>query len=140
VTTFYNHREMRCVLRALALAALLAVASCSHPRDSVPIVAEITAITAPDTVHADETFAVVYHAILGGHSAYVLDHVDTLRTNTNLAVRIWSRDASHGGCVLWILREDDFAFAVCASGPGQFGIVGCQPDGRDTLKTITVLP
>jgi hypothetical protein len=137
---FHNRREMRCVARALLLAAIFAVTSCSHSRDSDPVVAEVASITAPDTVRTGQTFAVIYPAVLGGHLSYVLDHVDTIYGQNSFAVRIWSRDASHGGYVLYIFREDDFAFAARSSSPGGFQIVTHQPDGSTKEKTITILP
>jgi hypothetical protein len=131
---------MRCVARPLLLVAILLVASCSHSRDSNPIVADVTSIIAPDTVRNGETFAVVYHAVLGGHLSYVLDHVDTICGEHSFAVRIWSRDASHGGYAPSMFREEDLAFATRSSSPGEFRVIAYRPDGRDTLKTITVLP
>ena len=131
---------MRCVARTLLLAAVLAVAGCSLSRDSYSQIAEITSITTPDTVRAGETFSTSFHAILGNHTAYQLDHIDSLRADSSLAVRIWSLDVSNGRYVGWMIMECDYAFTASAATPNTFCVIAHQPDGSTTQKTITVLP
>ena len=118
--------------------APVAVPGCS--RTPVVQVAEITSITAPDTVVLGTTFPVAYHAILGHTSGFEMDHIDTVETVSSLEIRIWSRDANHGREALQVFTEGDWAFVASPTDVGLFRIVADQPDGDTTEKTITVLP
>ncbi len=105
-----------------------------------PQVARIEAVTAPDTVRVGETFTVEFRAVLGVHSGYALDHIDTLRTRSFLAVRIWSRDFSAGRYVTWGIVKRDYSFTAVASTPGEFSIIACQSGDSTTEKSVVVLP
>ena len=111
----------------------------SYP-PAAPRVAWIESITAPDTVQVGQTFTPSFHAIMGEHLSYRLHQIDTVRTNSFLAVRIWSVDVSNGGYVLWMILERDYSFTASAQKPGEFSIIACQPDGSTTVKSVTVIP
>ncbi len=106
----------------------------------VPHIARIKSITAPDTVRVREAFSACFLAVLGNHYGYVLDHIDSLRTDSSLAVRVWSRDDSKSPYVLQVIIESDYAFTARAAAPGTYGVSALQPDGSTTRKTIIVLP
>ena len=124
---------------AVLAGATLALSGCKSPAPVVQV-AEITRITAPDTVVAGTTFPVAYHAILGHTSGFELDHIDTVETISSLEIRIWSRDTSYGHEALQVFTEGDWAFVASPTEVGAFRIVADQPDGRTTEKTVTVLP
>ena len=129
---------MRIVPVAVCAAVLAFAASgCKSPLVQV---AEITSITAPDTVVAGAAFPVVCHAILGYHTAFVVDHIDTVRTASSYEIRIWSRDVSNGHMLLLLVAEGNWTFSACPTEPGAFRVVADQPDGSVIEKTVTVLP
>ena len=132
---------MRCVARVLALAAVLAVAGCSLFRDSDVQVATITSVVAPDTVHVNSYFQTTVTACLGPNSDYVLERFDASISGAELTVQAWSRYRPA------VAREfpdipayQDQGVGASPIGPGKFLIIAIQPDRRDTLTTITVLP
>ena len=132
---------MRRVVRAVALAAVLVIAGCSLFRDQRVTVAHITSITAPDTVHAETTFNVTVHAVLGSDLRWDLDHVEIAYTVPSLDVRVWSRDKSRpGSAAPQLLSEQDLTFEARPDETGEYRIIAHQPDGSTTLKKITVLP
>jgi hypothetical protein len=131
---------MRCVAQALLLAAVVAIAGCSLFRDPYVYVADITSITAPDTVHTWTTFDVTVHAILGNTGEFVVDHMDINYTSSGLTLRIWSRDLNRGRGGPRVISEGDYAFGAGPLAPGEFRVVAHQPDGSTTQKTITILP
>ena len=131
---------MRCVVGALALAALLAVAGCSLFRDSDVHIAEITSIVAPDTVPKGAKFSVTFTAMLSGEGGYMLDHFEASYSADQLALRVWSRDTSTLGVRPQVVIYRDLTLDAGPAEPGEFRVIGRQPDGRDTVKTITVLP
>jgi hypothetical protein len=135
-----DHGEVRCVTRVLLLAAVLLVAGCSLFRDSDVRVARITAISAPDTVTAYTRFDVTFTAMLGTEGGYMLDHFEATYTDDQIALRVWSRDTSTLDVRPQVIVFRDLTLDAGPMGPGQFRIIGHQPDGRDTVKTITVLP
>jgi len=131
---------MRYVVRAVALAAVVIVTGCSLFRDPYVYVADITSITAPDTVHTWTTFVVTVHAILGNTGEFVVDHMDITYTSSDLTLRIWSRDLNRGRGGPRVIFEGDYAFGAGPMKPGEFHVIAHQPDGSTTQKTITVLP
>jgi hypothetical protein len=132
---------MRRVTPTLLLAALLVIAGCSLFRDPRVQVAEITSITAPDTVRAGAIFNITAHVVLGMHGLYSLDHTDITSSGSCFTVQVWSRDNSKAGyTVPWIVTERDMTFEAGPAEPGEFRIVAYQPDRRITEKIITVLP
>jgi len=131
---------MRCVARALTLAAILLVAGCSLFRDSDVQVARITSIVAPDTVRVDSAFHATATACLGPNSGYVLDRFEVNSSGAELTVQAWSRFSPEGGAVYEVVVYQDLGVGASSDEPGDFRIIAIQPDGRDTLKTITVLP
>lgn len=137
---FYNQFEMRCVARDLLLAALVAAAGCTSSPKPDPVVAEITSITAPDTVAAGVKFDVSVHAILGYHIGYVLEDTAVVRSTTLLYIRVWARDEWRGTEHLPAISECDLMFKAGPAEPGEFRVIAHQPDGGDTGKTIAVLP
>ena len=131
---------MRCVVRALLPAAVLLLAGCSLFRDSDVQVAWITAITAPDTVRVGATFHATVTACLGTHTGYVLDRFEVTSTDAQLTVQAWSHDTNNGPFDDRTPVDVDLGVVAGPTEPGKFRIIAIQPDGRDTLKTITVLP
>jgi len=131
---------MRCAVRVLTLAAVLLVAGCSLFRDSDVQVAKITGMTAPDTVSSDSSFSVTFTAMLGTEGGYMLDHFEAIYSDAQLALRVWSRDTSKGGARPQVIIYRDLTLEAGPVEPGEFRVIAHQPDGRDTLKTITVLP
>jgi hypothetical protein len=131
---------MRCFARILLLAAILVVAGCNLFRDSNVQVAKITSIVAPDTVHADSAFHAIVAAFLGPDSRYVLDHFKVSNSDAQLTVQAWSRFNSGDRGVIMVPSYQDLEIGASPTEPGPFRIIAIQPDGRDTLKTITVLP
>jgi hypothetical protein len=132
---------MRCVARALLLAAILLVAGCSLFRDKRVTIAHVTGIAAPDTVDAGTSFNVTVHAVLGPDLRWDLDHVEVRHTVSSLDVRVWARDDSRPGSGAGQrLSEQELTLKARVEEPGEYRIIAHQPDGRDTLKTITVLP
>ena len=119
---------------------ILVVAGCSLFRDSGVQVARITSIVAPDTVHVDSTFHATVTACLGPSSGYVLDRFEVSSSGAELAVRAWSRFSPEGGVVYEVPVYQDLGVGASPAEPGMFRIIAIQPDGRETLKTITVLP
>lgn len=124
---------------AVLALATVALSGCKSPSPVVQV-AEITSITAPDTVVVGTTFPVAYHAILGHTSGFELDHIDTVETVSSLAIRIWSRGVNYGHEALQVFTEGDWAFVASPTEPGEFRIVADQPDGSTTEKTVTILP
>ena len=131
---------MRRVARAIAFAAVVIVAGCSLFRHSDVQVAEITSITAPDTVSQGTTFSVTVHAFFAVDYGRVFDHAQVTYSDASLDVRVWSRPWDGGSAVPQAVSERDLVFEARPLEPGEFRITAHQPDGRDTLKTITVLP
>jgi hypothetical protein len=131
---------MRCIARAVALAAAVIVAGCSLFRKSDVQVATITSIVAPDTVYVNSTFHATITACLGSNSGYVLDRFEVGSTDAQLSVQAWSRDTSSGRILDRTTVYSDLGVAPRPTEPGDFRLIAIQPDGRDTLKTITVLP
>jgi len=130
---------MRCVARAVALAAVVMVAGCSLFRDPRVSVAEITSITAPDTVRVWTTFNITVHAFLGCDLSWVLDHVQVTYTDASLDVRVWSR-RGEGDFAFQRVSERDLMFEARPTEPGEYRVIAHQPGGSTTQKTITVLP
>jgi hypothetical protein len=116
------------------------VAGCSLFRDSDVQVAKITGMTAPDTVSSDSSFSVTFTAMLGTEGGYMLDHFEAIYSDAQLALRVWSRDTSKGGARPQVIIYRDLTLEAGPVEPGEFRVIAHQPDGRDTLKTITVLP
>lgn len=131
---------MRNVARAVALAAVVIVAGCSLFRESDVQVVTITSIVAPDTVYVDSTFHATITACLGPNSGYVLDRFEVGNSNDVLTVQAWSRFECEDGHTYEVVTYEDLGVEVTPEEPGEFRIIAIQPDGRDTLKTITVLP
>jgi hypothetical protein len=131
---------MRCAVRVLTLAAVLLVAGCSLFRDSDVQVAAITSVVAPDTVRVDSAFHAMVGACLGPTSGYVLDRFGVSSSGAELTVQAWSRFSPEGTSVFEVPSYGGFGVDARPSEPGTFRIIAIQPDGRDTLKTITVLP
>jgi hypothetical protein len=131
---------MRCALRALLLAAILLAAGCSLFRDPDVQVDKITSMDAPDTVLQGARFSVTFTAMLGVEGGYMLDHFEAMYSADQLALRVWSRDTSKGGARPQVVIYRDLTLDVGPVRPGEFHLVAHQPDGRDSLKTITVLP
>jgi len=132
---------MRYFTRVLLLAAIVVVTGCSLFRNPRVRIAYILSISAPDTVRADSAFTFTVDAELGHHSDFTLDHVDTDRSDSRFALRIWSRDISRQGyAVLWYCPDTNLTFEARPAEPGIFRIVAHQPDGSTREKTITVLP
>ena len=131
---------MRCVARAVALATLVIVSGCSLFHDSDVKVASITSIVAPDTVHVDSTFHATVAAYLGPDSRYVLDRFKVGSSGAVLTVQAWSRFNPGDRGVIMVPVYQDLAVGASPAEPGTFRIIAIQPDGRDTLKTIIVLP
>jgi len=130
---------MRCVARAVALAAVIVVAGCSLFRDSDVQVAKITSIHAPDTVKIGITCSVTVHAFFSFHMTRVFDHVEVTFTDTSMGVRVWSRP-SGGGTFQRVVSDSVLTFEVSPLEPGEYRIIAHQPDESTTQKTITVLP
>ena len=130
---------MRCVARAVALAAVIIVAGCSLFRDPRVSVAEITSITAPDTVRVGTPFNITVRAFLGCDLSWVLDHVQVTYTDTRLDVRVWSR-RGEGDWAYQRVSERDLTFEARPAESGEYRAIAHQPDGSTTQKTITVLP
>ena len=132
---------MRCAVRALLLAVVPLVAGCSLFRDPRVSVADIAFISAPDTVRADSVLGFTVHADLGHHSEFVLDHVDTSRSSSQFEIRVWSRDVSRKGyATLHVVTRAELTYQAYPAESGSYHIIGHQPDGSTTKKTITVLP
>jgi hypothetical protein len=131
---------MRCIARAVALAAVIIVAGCSLFRDSDVRVARITSITAPDTVSRGTPFNVTVRAFFAWDMVRVFDRVEVTYTDASLDVRVWSRPWDGGSAVPQVVSERDLTFEAIPRELGEYRIFAHQPDGRDTLKTITVLP
>jgi len=131
---------MRCVVRAALLAAVLLVAGCSLFRDSAVQVAKITSVVAPDTVHVDSAFHATVTACLGPNSGYVLDRFEVGNSTGVLTVQAWSRFECEDGHTYEVVTYEDLGVEVTPEEPGEFRIIAIQPDKRETLKTITVLP
>jgi hypothetical protein len=132
---------MRCLVRVLLPAVLVALAGCSLFENHDAQVARITYITAPDTVLTDSTFQATVTAMLGPDSGYVLDHCEvTAQSDAKLTVRVWSRDTAsvrpHGDPVAMFKLTID----VTPTEAGEFRVLGYEPDGSALEKTITVLP
>jgi hypothetical protein len=136
MNTMRTASALCCAVLALAAVAL---SGCKSPSPVVQV-AQITSITAPDTVGVGTTFPVAYHAILGHTSGFELDHIDTVETVSSLAIRVWSRDVNYGHEALQVFTEGDWAFVASPTEVGEFRIVADQPDGSTTEKTVTVLP
>jgi hypothetical protein len=130
---------MRCVAPALLLAAVLLVAGCNLFYSSDVRVAEITSVLAPDTVHVDSAFHASITAWLGPTSRYVLERFQVSNSATMLTVQAWSR-LKPDVTVIEEPSYQGFGVEARATQPGKFRIIAIQPDRRDTLKTITVLP
>lgn len=130
---------MRCVARAVALAAVIIVGGCSLFRDPTVSVAEITSITAPDTVRVGTTFNVTAHAFFACDMSWVFDHIEVTYTDASLDVRVWSR-RYEGGAIPQVVSERDLTFEARSLEPGEYRVIAHQPDGSTTQKTITVLP
>jgi hypothetical protein len=130
---------MRCVARALPLAAILLVAGCNLFHNSDVQVARIMYVEAPDTVRADAAFEATVGVLLGLHTGYVLDRFEVSSDGERLTVQAWSHDAGDG---FDDRTPADIRLKVGASPAeqGMFRITAIQPDKRETLKTITVLP
>jgi len=132
---------MRCAVRVLLLAAIVVGVGCSLFRDPRVKVADIAFISAPDTIRADSVLGFTVHADLGHHSEFVLDHVDTSRSRSQFEIRVWSRDVSRKGyATLHVVTRADLTYQAYPAGSGSYHIIGHQPDGSITKKTITVLP
>jgi hypothetical protein len=132
---------MRHVFGLVILAVALAITGCSLFRDPKLHVADVTSITAPDTTHAETTFNVVVHAVLGSDLRWKLDHVEVTYADSSLDVRVWSRDVSRPGYgVPQLLSECDLTFEAGPTEPGEFRVIAHQPNGSTTEKIITVLP
>lgn len=131
---------MRYVTRALLLAAVIAVTGCSLFRDSDVQVAEVTIVVSPDTVRVDSAFHATVTACLGPNSGYVLDRFEVGNSNGVLTVQAWSRFKCEDGHTYEVVTYEDLGVEVTPEEPGEFRIIAIQPDGRDTLRTITVLP
>jgi hypothetical protein len=131
--------ERSALFCAVLTAVAIALSGCKSPTPIVQV-AEITSITAPDTVAVGTAFPVAYHAILGHTSGFELDHIDTVETVSSLEIRIWSRDVNYGHEALQVFTEGDWAFVASPTEVGEFRIVADQPDGSTTEKTVTVLP
>ena len=132
---------MRCVVRAFMPAVVILLAGCSLFGSHDVRVARITSILAPDTVFVDSTFQATVTALLGPDSGYVLDHFEiTNSTDAKLTVRVWSRDTASVRPVTSGAMYFDVQAAITPTEPGKYLVIGYQPDGRDTVKTITVLP
>ena len=130
---------MRCVVRILLPATVILLAGCSLFRDSDVQVATITSIVAPDTVYVDSTFHAAITACLGTHSGYVLDRFEVGNSGAVLTVQAWSRFIPEGSSV-YVPVYQGFGVGASPAEPGNLYIIAIQPDGRDTLKTIIVLP
>jgi hypothetical protein len=131
---------MRCVARAVALAAVLAIAGCSLFRDSDVQVAKVTSIAAPDTVTVGTTVGVTAHAFFAWDMSWVFDRVQVTYTDANMDIRVWSRRWEGGSAVPQVVSERDLTFEARPRELGEYRIIAHQPDGSTTLKTITVLP
>jgi hypothetical protein len=130
---------MRCVVRAALPAAVLLVTGCNLFRDPTVSVAEITSITAPDTVRVWTTFNVTVHAFLGYDMGWVLDHVEVTYTDASLDVSVWSR-RNEGDFAFQRVSERNLTYEAKSAEPGDYRVIAHQPDGSTTQKTITVLP
>jgi hypothetical protein len=132
---------MRCVVRVLSLATVITLAGCSLFGSHDVQVARITSISAPDTVFADSTFQTTVTAMLGPDSGYVLDRIEfSHSTDTELTVRIWSRDTASVRPVSSIATYFVLNADIEPTEPGKYLVIGSQPDGSTLEKTITVLP
>ncbi len=131
---------MRCLVRAILPAAVILLAGCSLFRDSDIQVAKITSTTAPDTVRRGTTFNVMFHAFFAVDYRRLFDHAQVTYSDASLDVRVWSRPWDGGLAVPLAVSERDLTFEARALEPGEFRITAHQPDGKDTVKTITVLP
>jgi hypothetical protein len=132
---------MRYLVRVLLPAAVILLAGCSLFGSHDVRVARITSILAPDTAFVDSTFQVTLTALLGPDSGYVLDHFEvTNSTDAKLTVRVWSRDTASVRPVTSVAMYFDVQAAITPTEPGKYLAIGYQPDGKDTVKTITVLP
>ncbi len=131
---------MRCVVRVIVPAVILVLAGCSLFRDPNVQVATITAVVAPDTAHAGSTFHATVTACLGPTSGYVLDRFEVSSSRAELTVQAWSRFSAEGGVEYQVPVYQDLEVGASSSEPGTFRIIAIQPDGKETLKTITVLP
>jgi hypothetical protein len=129
------------VARVLLSAAMIAVAGCSlfEPHDVQT--AQITSISAPDTVLADTTFQATITAMLGPDSGYVLDHVQvSSSSDAKLTVQVWSRDTAAVRPATKVAVYYDVEAGAEPTEPGEFTVIGIQPDGKTLRKVITVLP
>jgi hypothetical protein len=122
------------------LAAILVVAGCNLFRDPYVYVATIASIDAPDTVRSWNEFDISFYAVLGNTGDFVVDHMDVDYTSTHLAVRIWSRDLNEGRGGPKQVFAGNYKFSAGPLAPGEFRVIAHQPDGKDSVKTITVLP
>ena len=132
---------MRRVARVLLLAVVLAFAGCSLFGSHHVQVARITSISAPDTAFVDSTFLTTVTAMLGPDSGYVLERIEFSHSaDTDLTVRIWSRDTASVRPVSSIAAYFVLNADIKPTQPGKFLVIGSQPDGSTLEKTITVLP
>jgi hypothetical protein len=132
---------MKCVVRVLVPAAVILVAGCSLFENHHVQVARIMSISAPDTAFADSTFQTTVTAMLGPDSGYVLARIEfSHSTDTELTVRIWSRDTASVRPVSSIATYFVLNADIKPTEPGKYLVIGYQPDGSTLEKTITVLP
>jgi uncharacterized protein YndB with AHSA1/START domain len=79
--------------------------------------------------------------MLGPDSGYVLERCEiSTGPGARLTVRVWSRDTASVRPVTGIATYFDVQADVTPTEPGKYLVIGYQPDGKDTVKTITVLP
>ncbi len=131
---------MRYVTRALLLAVVMSVAGCSLFRDSAVQVAKLTVVVVPDTVRVDSEFHATLVATLGPTSAYEFERFEVSSSGAELTVQAWSRFRPDIVDPIRLPGWQDFVVGAIPAEPGAFRIVAIQPDKRETLKTITVLP
>ncbi|MBN2464891.1 hypothetical protein JXD38_04630 [candidate division WOR-3 bacterium] len=131
---------MRHVARILLLAAVVVVAGCSLFRDSDVRIAEVTSITAPDTVVIGTTFVVTAHAFFASDMSWVFDRAEVTCKDASLEVRVWSHRWEGGSAVPQVVSERDLSFQARPLELGEYRINAHQPDGSTTEKTIAVLP
>jgi hypothetical protein len=133
--------EMRFLVRATLLAAVLVAAGCNPFGRHDAQIARITYISAPDTAFVGSRFQTTVTAFLGPDSGYVLDHYEvTTRPDAKLTVRVWSRDTAsvrrHGGQAAMF----KVTLNVTPTESGRYRIIGYEPNGNAIQKSVTVLP